>query len=57
LAVEAGALQAHEDLPVVVMVRNSGDRGGGADQRCSSALGAVPIVMLVEDVPLPLVTP
>jgi hypothetical protein len=26
-------------------------------ERCSSALGAVPIVMLVEDVPLPLVTP
>jgi beta-glucosidase len=28
LAVEADALQAHEDLPVVVTVRNSGDRGG-----------------------------
>ncbi len=26
-------------------------------ERCSSAVGAVPIVMLVEDVPLPLVTP
>jgi beta-glucosidase len=28
LAVEASALQAHDDLPVVVTVRNSGDRGG-----------------------------